>query len=102
MRLLLVLFLLMPSLAHAQLGDGVAVCCGRDDIGFRNNIPPLNSVRFGQQSLRDFSGSDRLEGRGQPSVDGLTPEPLWGLTDLEEGEDLGGAAYWPAPIRAAY
>jgi hypothetical protein len=47
MRFILVLLLLMPSLVHAQVRDGVAVCCGRIE-GFQNNLPPQDSRRFGQ------------------------------------------------------
>jgi hypothetical protein len=47
MRPLFLLLLLIPSLVHAQVRDGVAVCCGRPE-GFRNNIPPVDSQRFGQ------------------------------------------------------
>ena len=92
MRALLLLFLLMPSLVHAQVGDGVAVCCGptteqpdppgRTD-GFTRNLPPLDSVRFGPQSNRPEYGL-----RQSPPVERdaeATYPPSFGLYNLDEG-----------------
>ena len=65
--LMLMLLLLMPSVAHAQVGNGVAVCCGRQE-GFRNNPPPIDSRRFAQQ----FSG--RMRGQSRPRTHDVLPE----------------------------
>jgi hypothetical protein len=92
MRVLLLLLLLMPSLVHAQVGDGVAVCCGattkRPDLpgrtdGFAHNLPPLDSVRFGQQFReRDIQMQTVPETRHEaPS----TYPPSFGLYNLDEG-----------------
>ena len=90
MRAFLLLFLLMPSLVHAQVGD--ALCCGatteRLDLpgrtdGFAHNLPPLDSVRFGQQFSQPDYGlrqSPPVEREAEASYG--TP---FGLYNLDEG-----------------
>ena len=82
MRVFLLLLLLMPSLVHAQDRDRVGVCCGRSDIGFRNNLPPIDSIRFGQQ----FSGRVRFP---QTPTTRHEPEanypPSFGFYTFEDG-----------------
>jgi hypothetical protein len=82
MRLVLMLLLLMPSLVQAQAGDRVAACCGRSDTGFRNNLPPMDSIRFEQQ----FRGRVRIP---QTRTTRHEPEasypPSFGIYTFEDG-----------------
>lgn len=100
MRVLLLFFLLMPSLVHAQ----AAVCCGatteRLDLpgrtdGFAHNLPPLDSVRFGQQFNRPDYGL-----RQSPPVEReaeATYPPSFGLYNLDEGGyNPGTGSYTPS------
>ena len=56
MRVFLLLILLMPSLVHAQVMEEAGICCGRSDVGFRNNLPPWDSERFWQEFGRPDMG----------------------------------------------
>ena len=98
MRVFLLLLLLMPALVHAQDGDGVAVCCGRSDVGFRNNLPPLDSVRFGQQFSQPDYGLQQ-----SPPVEReaeATYPPSFGLYNLDEGGyDPGTGRHTVRPLR---
>ena len=104
MRVLLLLFLLMPLLVHAQVGDGVAGCCGarteeldlteRTD-GFAHNLLPLDSVRFGQPFSRPDYGlghSPPVEREAEASYG--TPFVLYNLD--EGGYNPGTGSYTPS------
>ena len=83
MRVFLLLILLIPSLVHAQVMEEAGVCCGRSDVGFRSNLPPLDSVRFGQQFNPPDYGL-----RQTPPVEReaeATYPPSFGLYNLDEG-----------------
>ena len=63
--------------------EEAGVCCGRSDVGFRSNLPPLDSVRFGQQFNPPDYGL-----RQTPPVEReaeATYPPSFGLYNLDEG-----------------
>jgi hypothetical protein len=96
MRLLVMLLLLMPSLVYAQVGNGVAVCCGRSDMGFRNNLPPMDSIRFQQQS----SGRVRFpQTPTTPHEPEASYAPPFGLYNLDEGGYNPGTGTTPPGIK---
>ena len=76
----LTLLLLMPSVVHAQVRDGIAVCCGRQE-SFRNYLPPIDSRRFTQQ----FGG--RTRGFSRPRAHEVLPESSYPIPfSLYNGE----------------
>ena len=108
MRVFLLLFLLMPPLVHAQVGDGVAVCCGatthRPELpgrtdGFEHNPPPLDSVRFGQIAReREMQMRDAPGMRQEPEA---SYAPSFGLYNLDEGGyNPGTGSHTVKPINA--
>ena len=70
---------LLIGLAHAE---DLPACCGRTD-GWVNNLPPRDSVRFGQQSLGESQSHMQ---NGSPSyVPEASYAPNFGAYNLEDG-----------------
>lgn len=73
--------LVLIGLSHAE---DLPACCGRhDSVGWANNIPPQDAVRFGQQSLGESqSHLSKVPLSPQESGGGV---PSFNLLNLEDG-----------------
>lgn len=81
-KIILLGILLGLGLVAQTHAEDAPACCGRhNSVGWANNIPPIDSVRFGQQSLGESRSHISITPPLHQESGGVAPN--FGLSNLE-------------------